>query len=100
MDLRSSSDLRDLSGQSRPNIALVSKGVFNHTNIQHTGVYTQTMTEPVQAALEKHADFKVGGEQTTRQAAPALQLPAPPIVPEAMRSDSGLHEMDWPRWER
>jgi integrase len=78
------------------NIALVSKGVLNHTNMQHTGVYTQTMTEPVQAALEEHANFVMSGGRADRPAPPVRQLPPPLVMPEAVRPDSGAREMDWP----
>jgi hypothetical protein len=42
---------------------------YNHANMQHTGVYTQALTEPVQVALEEHADFvcEMGTKRRTRR---------------------------------
>ena len=77
------------------NLALVSKGVLNHTNMQHTGVYTQAMTEPVQAALQEHADFVLRGGRKATKSARVLQLPSP-VVSDGVRPDSGRREMEWP----
>ncbi len=78
------------------NIALVSKGVLNHTNMQHTGVYTQTMMEPVQAALQEHSEFVMRGGRAESKMPPVLQL-APPQAPlEAAQPHSGRQEMEWP----
>jgi hypothetical protein len=81
----------DKTRHQNSNLALVSKGVLTHTNMQHTGVYTQAITEPVQAALQEHADFVLRGGHSTPKPSPVLQLP-PPIQLEAMRHDSGRHE--------
>jgi hypothetical protein len=63
---------------------------------EHTGVYTQTMTELVQAALEEHTKFVLRGGTGGQAGSPILQLPAPSVVAEAIRAQLGLREMDWP----
>jgi len=39
------------------NLGLISKGILNHTNLQHTGVYIQSMLGPVETALQEHSEF-------------------------------------------
>jgi integrase len=45
------------------NLAIISKGVLNHTNLQTTSIYVQQMQEPVMRALEAHSAAlkKMGG---------------------------------------
>jgi integrase len=44
-------------GNRRTNLVPVSKGVLNHTSLQNTGIYAQSMMEPVQAALQEHSEL-------------------------------------------
>jgi integrase len=63
------------------NLALVSKGVLNHTSLQNTGIYTQSMMEPVQLALQEHSEFVMrGGRAGVKAAVSVPRAPAQPTV--------------------
>ncbi len=70
------------------NLALVSKGVLNHSSLQNTGVYTQSMMEPVQAALQEHSEFVMRGGRAEVKAA----------VPLAAAPSTGYHSRDAMEW--
>ncbi|MEP7153256.1 MAG: site-specific integrase [Nitrospira sp.] len=55
------------------NLALVSKWVLNHSNLQYTGIYTQSMMEPVQAALQEHSEFVMRGGRPEAKAPVPVQ---------------------------
>jgi integrase len=61
------------------NLALVSKGVLNHKNLQTTGVYTQAMMEPVQEAIQNHSAFMMDQDRG------AVEVPRDSSQPTAVR---------------
>ena len=71
------------------NLALVSKGVLNHTSLQNTGIYTQSMMEPVQAALQEHSEFVMRGGRAE------VTIP-PPRAQAAVQTVIGQDSMEWP----
>jgi integrase len=73
------------------NLALVSKGVLNHTSLQNTGIYTQSMMEPVQIALQEHSEFVMRGGRSEVKA--PVPVPPAPVQPTAYPSRDA---MDWP----
>ena len=73
------------------NLALVSKGVLNHTSLQNTGIYTQSMMEPVQAALQEHSEFVMRGGRAESKAPVPSQAPAAPLVNQLLRDT-----IEWP----
>ncbi len=73
------------------NLALVSKGVLNHSNLQNTGIYTQSMMEPVQAALQEHSEFVMRGGRAEAKAAPQLPAAMAPAAYPSLRD-----AMEWP----
>jgi integrase len=71
------------------NLALVSKGVLNHTSLQNTSIYTQSMMEPVQLALQEHSEFVMRGGRA--------EVKAPVPVHAAPSLNLSLRDtMDWP----
>lgn len=69
------------------NLALVSKGVLNHTSLQNTGIYTQSMLEPVQAALQEHSEFIMAKHRES--------LGVPPISASVHHREAPS-AMEWP----
>ncbi|NGZ98419.1 MAG: hypothetical protein CV089_20220 [Nitrospira sp. WS110] len=79
------------------NIALVSKGVLNHVNLQTTGVYTQAMAEPVEVALNNNAERVLNQEETGVGAwSGTAAAPTPPVAPMPSPRVSLDPSMDWP----
>jgi integrase len=72
------------------NLALVSKGVLNHTSLQNTGIYTQSMMEPVQIALQEHSEFVMRGG---RAEVKAPGVPPAPVQPTVYLSRDAI---EWP----
>ncbi len=69
-------------------LALVSKGVLNHTSLQNTGIYTQSMMEPVQAALQEHSEFVMRGGRAE------VKTPVAPVSAPSI----GYHSQDVMEW--
>lgn len=75
------------------NLALVSKGVLNHSSLQNTGIYTQAMQEPVRAALQEHSEFVMRGGRAEDRTK-SVQMPAAPTHLTGYTSREAREE--WP----
>ena len=68
------------------NLAVIGRGVLNHTYLSHTAIYTRLQTGPVAQALEENSTRMLGS-------APATTPPAQSIVMPVSR---GEERDEWP----
>lgn len=72
-------------------LGTISKGILNHSSLQHSGVYIQEMPETVEHALRDHSRFVLGGGHEQPKLAPTQPPVAP--APAVVEGESG---MEWP----
>jgi integrase len=72
------------------NIALISKGVLNHTSLTNTSIYVQAMVGPVEDALQQHSEFVMRGGRA--------EVKAPVPVPAAPAQSTVHHSRDTMEW--
>lgn len=63
------------------NLAVIGRGVLNHTSLSHTGIYARLNVTPVQRALEDNSLRMMGLEQNAPPMTPHVPPQTPPPAP-------------------
>jgi integrase len=67
------------------NLAVIGRGVLNHTNLSNTAIYTRLNTAPVAQALEENSTRMLGSVPSVR-----------PVRPRTLTSERGEERDEWP----
>ena len=63
------------------NLAVIGRGVLNHTNLSNTAIYTRLNTGPVAQALEENSTRMLGSGPSVRPVMPSSPTSPPPQAP-------------------
>ena len=78
------------------NLAVIGRGVLNHTNLSNTGIYSRLNTSPVSKALEENSTRMLGsGPSGLPAMTPAPTTPPPPQTP-AWPPSRAEERDEWP----
>jgi len=81
---------------SGENLAVIGRGVLNHTSLAHTGIYARLHTAPVAQALEENSLRMLGPLTSAGPVMTPAPTPLPPAQP-MVRAPSREEERDeWP----
>ena len=73
------------------NMAVIGRGVLNHTSLQHTGIYARLNVDPVVKALEANSVRMLASPR----AMGTVPCPAP-ITPPPMMNHPAQERDEWP----
>jgi integrase len=78
------------------NLAVIGRGVLNHTNLSNTAIYTRLNTAPVAQALEENSTRMLGSVPSVRPVRPrASTITPPPQAPVWIPSHAEERD-EWP----
>ena len=78
------------------NLAVIGRGVLNHTSLANTAIYTRLNTAPVAQALEENSTRMLGSGPSVRPVMPRAPTTPPPPQTPGWSPAPGEEQMEWP----
>jgi integrase len=78
------------------NLAVIGRGVLNHTNLSNTAIYTRLQTGPVAQALEENSTRMLGSAPSVPHVLQLAPTTQPPQEPPQWSPSCGEEQDEWP----
>jgi integrase len=78
------------------NLAIIGRGVLNHTSLAHTAIYARLNVSPVTQALEENSVRMLGSSPPARPVIPREPTTPPPSQAPAWSPSRGEERDEWP----